>query len=97
VSELTVSNDPPYAPLLMPGPTGTASGSGGTGSASSSLGAAKKPFFLVVPPDDEKRPFALGALATRRRNLVADADIAFGDNGFILGVDVVGEGTDAPS
>lgn len=95
VSELTVSSDEAAGPpfwLLKP------SGSGGTGSSSSA--GARRPFFFRVPPDDdENNPLALGALATRRKNLVAEAPMAFGDIGdrcFILGLDLVGDGGNCP-
>lgn len=56
----------------------TSGGSGGTISA-----GASSPFFVVEVERDpsEKRPFALGAEATRRIKRDADAPIARGDNG----------------
>jgi len=65
----------------------------GIGGTDVSAGAAKKPFFVVVGvvadadrEPSEKRPFALGAEATRRMNRVADAPTDLGLRGpWVLG------------
>ena len=54
-------------------------GRGGTGSV-----GARYPFFVfdAEREPDVKKPFAFGADATLRKNLVADAPIALGDRGL---------------
>jgi hypothetical protein len=55
------------------------------GTAGMTSAGARRPFFVVVPwaerEPSEKRPFALGAEATRRMNRVAFAPSALGDSG----------------
>jgi len=57
----------------------TSGGSGGTSS------GASIPFFVLDPDRDPRvnSPFALGADATRRINLEADAPIALGLSGVL--------------
>jgi hypothetical protein len=59
----------------------TSGGSGGT-----AFAGASNPFFVVDPDREprEKSPLALGAEATLRMNLEADAPIAFGLNGALV-------------